>query len=178
MQIPRVACAGLIGLLTQVWPLAAQTNRVERAAAALGGVMVDEYDNDYPTISARYWIHTAPFGAAEAELTAARLQGQCTTTLEVGAPTRCEGHRGLFMGSLTYGPTFQVWRFRPYLQAGLSAGITTEGDVDGGGIGSLGLAILLKPGFAVRAEIGRRWFGDGDGMDHILGGIEIGLPFS
>jgi hypothetical protein len=115
-------------------------------------------------------MQTAPYCAAEVEVSASRgVERDCTTSA-LGSAACPADYSAVFHGSLTYGLSIPMSRFRPYVQGGFGGMVSTDSRVGGYGVASAGLSTFLTANWAARLELGRR-FDTSGGVWHFLAGV-------
>jgi hypothetical protein len=153
---------------------AQQTPIGDRSVSVLAGII--DLDDAVPFLISRYRLQTALYGAAELGLGVGRASAYECYSLVTTSSAACDTeHLGLFVGSLTYGASIMLARFRPYALLGFGAIASSQGDALAFGLSSVGLAVEVRAPFAARFETGQRYLHSEGWSTHYLIGVELEL---
>jgi hypothetical protein len=167
----------MLGVMAAGAPLVAQTaGPGPRSVSVMGGTFAGAFaaSDNTPMIQTRYRIGVTPLSAAEFDFGVARMDdGGCLVAVSDGTFDDCgTGSRVFYTAGITQGLYVPVGPLRPYALAGVGAVIASEYGIGGFGLVGGGLAVRVLERLAARAEVGRRFNGDG-GATHFMAGFEL-----
>jgi opacity protein-like surface antigen len=177
MRSPTFSILLTLGAIASALPATAQQSAPgPRAVSLLAGTFQGAFDSteNTPMIGTRYRVGVTRLSAAELELGIGRSEDSgCLIAISDGSFDACSGDRTtLFTAGLTHGLYVPVGPLRPYALAGVGTVLASEYGIAGFAVIGGGLTLRVIQRLSARAEIGRRFNGNG-GATQFMAGFEF-----